>query len=257
MQVALYQFDMAWEDKPANYKRVASRVAAAGLPPGTLVVLPEMFATGYSMNAAAITEPVDGPTAAFLAGLAAEHRVYVVGGAAVADGQGKPRNEALAFDPGGRLVARYAKRQLFSLAKENVFYTPGEEPAAFDWEGCRVGLNVCYDLRFPEVFRPQAQAGVDLYAVIANWPVTRIEHWVALARARAIENQAYVVAVNRCGRDPWLEYTGRSQIVGPHGNVLADAGGAEGIVTAEVDLIGLREYRRAFPALADMRPDLL
>src|SRR4051812_15546165 len=120
MQVACLQFDIAWEDKPANYKRVESRVAAAALEPGSLLVLPEMFATGYSMDAAQVTEPAaDGPTSRFLADLAARHKLYVVGGVAQADEAGRPRNEALAFDPDGRQLARYAKMHLFSFAKEH------------------------------------------------------------------------------------------------------------------------------------------
>src|SRR5687768_11327978 len=118
MQVACCQFDIAWEDKPANYKRVESRTAAAGLPPGSLLVLPEMFATGYSMNAAEVTEPPDGPTAQFLADLAARHQIHVVAGVAQADESGRPRNEALAFAPDGRPLARYAKMHLFSFAGE-------------------------------------------------------------------------------------------------------------------------------------------
>jgi len=116
---------------------------------------------------------------------------------------------------------------------------------------------VCYDLRFPEVFRIAAARGAQLLAVIANWPSAREAHWLTLLRARAIENQAYVAGVNRCGEDPRLRYTGRSVIIDPRGEVLADAGSDEAVITADIDLADLEEYRRSFPALADMRRELL
>ena len=131
-----------------------------------------MFATGYSMNAAAVTEPADGPTARFLSDLAKRHGVYVVAGAALLGPAGRPRNEALAYGPDGRLLLRYAKNYPFSLAQEHAHYEAGDGTGSFDWDGCRVTPVVCYDLRFPELFRPAARRGTDLFAVIANWPVT-------------------------------------------------------------------------------------
>ena len=118
MQVACCQFDIAWEDKPANFRKVAAMVRGADLAPGTLLVLPEMFATGFSMNAAALNEPVTGETASFLSTLASGHRIYVLGGVAVRGPDGKPRNESLVFDPHGAPVARYAKAYPFSPGRE-------------------------------------------------------------------------------------------------------------------------------------------
>jgi len=112
---------------------------------------------------------------------------------------------------------------------------------------------VCYDLRFPELFRTPAARGAELICVIANWPAARESHWLALLKARAIENQAYVAAVNRCGRDPNVEYAGRSQIIGPRGEVLEDAGNGEAVIAAELDATLLRQYRGQFPALGDVR----
>lgn len=260
MQIACCQFDIAWEDKPDNYRKVAALVRGAKLEPGTLLLLPEMFATGFSMASERNGEPPDGPTVRFLSELAAEHRVHVLGGVAVADpttGRRVVRNEAVAVGPDGRRVTRYAKVQLFSLAGEDRHYEPGEAVGGFDWSGCRVAPFVCYDLRFPELFRravstPDARA--ELLAVIANWPLPRDSHWLALLRARAIENQAYVAAVNRIGHDGnGLTYFGRSQVIDPRGEVIADAGEDETVIRAEVDLGSVREWRRAFPALDDIR----
>ena len=257
MLVACCQFDIGWEDKTANYKRVQSRVDRAELPPGSLLVLPEMFNTGFTMNAAAVTEPIDGPTAGFLAELATEYRLYVLAGAAITGPAGRPRNEALAFDPSGRLLARYAKTYPFSLAGEGDHYESGRDIVGFDWNGCRVTPTICYDLRFPELYRRANQAGAELLVVMANWPVARADHWTTLLHARAIENLAYVAGVNRRGRDPMHEYPGRTQIIDPRGRVLADAGDRDEMIQADVDLDALREYRASFPPLQDLRSDLM
>jgi predicted amidohydrolase len=255
MDLACCQFDIAWEDKAANYRRVEGLVAAAGLAPGTLLLLPEMFATGFTMCAEAVAEPVDGPTARFLADLARRHEIFVEGGVVILSEDGsRPRNEALLFGPEGGLLGRYAKMHLFSLAGEHEHYLPGESPALFSWQEAQVCPAICYDLRFPELFRVAAARGVDLLTVIACWPASREEHWLALLRARAIENQCYVAAVNRCGNDPLgLAYSGRSQILDPRGVVLADAGSDDGVFRASVDLESQRRYRQKFPALRDIR----
>lgn len=255
MDLACCQFDIAWEDKLANYRRVEALVAAASLEPGTLLLLPEMFATGFTMRAEAVAEPTDGPAARFLADLARRHEIFVEAGVVILDeGAPRPRNEALVFSPDGRLLARYAKMHLFSFAGEPEHYAPGGSPTRFRWLDAQVAPAICYDVRFPELFRAAAVGGVDLFTVIACWPAPREEHWLALLPARAIENQCYLAAVNRCGKDPsGLAYGGRSQIIDPRGTVLVDAGSGEGIIRANVDLEGQRRYRQEFPALADVR----
>lgn len=253
MRVACCQFDIAWEDKPANYARVRQFVRDANLARGTLLLLPEMFATGFSMNASNIAERPDGETARIVAALAREFGLYVVAGVVLSDAGEQPRNEAMVFDPAGALLCRYAKVHRFSFAGEHEHYAAGAAPTSFAVDGVRVQPTVCYDLRFPELFRTPAVRGAELICVIANWPAARDAHWMALLQARAIENQAYVAGVNRCGRDPNVEYSGRSQIASPRGEVLADAGGDERIIQAELDLERLREYRRKFPALNDVR----
>jgi predicted amidohydrolase len=257
MQLACCQFDIAWEDKPANFRKVAEMVRAARLEPGALLLLPEMFATGFSMNTAVTAEPAGGPTSTFLAELARDHRVHVLGGVAIRGADGKARNEALVFGPDGRFIASYAKVHLFTYGTEDKHYAPGDGLLRFNWgpqAGCAVAPRICYDLRFPELFRRDAGEGAELLTVIANWPVTRQAHWVTLLRARAIENQAYVAGCNRIGRDGnGLEYAGGSQIIDFGGHVLADAGAEEAVISAAVDPAALREYRARLPFLADMR----
>lgn len=250
MNVACCQLDIAWEDKQTNYARVETLVGGANLPSGTVLLLPEMFATGFSMNAKAIAETIDGPTARFVSNLARRFSIHVLAGAVIGD---LPRNEALLFDPAGELAARYAKVHRFSYAGEDQHYEAGGAAVCGAVQGIRIQPAVCYDLRFPELFRQKETRGAELICVIANWPTARDSHWAALLKARAIENQAYVAGVNRCGRDPNVEYSGHSQIVSPWGEVLADAGGVERIITAGLDLSRLGEYRKKFPALEDAR----
>jgi predicted amidohydrolase len=253
VRVACCQFDIAWEDKPANYVRVERRVRDAKLEPGTLLLLPEMFATGFTMNAADIAETPQGPTAQFVAQLAKTHGIHVLAGVVLANNASHAQNEALLFDSAGKQICRYAKIHRFSFAAEDQHYAAGTEAVSCAIEGWRVQPTICYDLRFPELFRQKEVAGAELICAIANWPSTRTSHWDTLLKARAIENQAYVAAVNRCGRDPNVEYSGHSQIISPRGEVIAHAENADTIIQAELDLQKLREYRKIFPALNDVR----
>ena len=255
MQVACCQFEVVWCDKPANYRRVAEMVAGAKLEPGTLLLLPEMFATGFSMAAEEIAEPPDGPTVQVLGELARLHQIFIQAGVVVRDtAGGRPRNEAVVVGPVGNRIARYAKRHLFSLAGEDQFYAPGNGPESFGWQEAVCTPAICYDLRFPEHFRAEATFAAELIAVIACWPAAREAHWSALLTARAIENQCYAAGCNRCGSEPGgPAYSGCSQIIGPRGELLAEAGSGPTIIRATIDLDELQRYRAIFPALRDRR----
>jgi len=254
MTVLGLQFDIAWESKPANFATVGRLLAQAAPKNGSLVVLPEMFATGFSMNVDVVAEAYGGETEKFLAATAKEFGVYLVAGAAMLGRDSRARNKALVFTPGGELLAFYAKMRPFTPGGEKEHYTAGEHAVTFKWDAATVSPFVCYDLRFPELFREAAAAHrPELFVVIASWPDKRIHHWVALLQARATENQAYVVGVNRIGTDPYYTYSGRSIIVDPQGAILADAGVAEGIISAQMDLANLRNYRQGLPFLDDMK----
>ena len=253
MNVHAVQLDIVWEDKEANFRQVRKLLEAAPPSAGDLVVLPEFFATGFSMNVAGIAEDVCGKVETFLAELAAETGAFVLGGVAVRNGDGRGRNEAVAFDGGGALAARYCKLHPFSFGGEDAHYEAGGDLVTFEWGGHTVAPMICYDLRFPEAFRAAMDRGATVFPVIANWPLPRTAHWTALLRARAIENQAYVVGVNRCGIDPYLAYGGNSLIVDPMGNALAESGGEECVLRGAMDAAALGEYREKFPALRDRR----
>jgi predicted amidohydrolase len=254
VNVIALQFDIAWENKSANFEKVRRLLAQASPEKDSLVVLPEMFATGFSMNVNAIAESYGGETEQFLVVIATAFGIHLIAGAAMRGRDGKVRNKALVFSPEGKLIAFYAKMHPFTPGGEAEHYTAGERPVAFRWGDCNVSPFVCYDLRFPEVFREAAAAHrPELFAVIANWPEKRIQHWVRLLQARAIENQAYVLAVNRVGSDSFYSYPGRSLIVDPQGEILADAGEHEGFIQTTLDLANLRKYREGLPFLTDMR----
>jgi predicted amidohydrolase len=258
MKIYVCQLDIAWEDKAANFAKVRQLLGSAKLEKGSLVLLPEMFATGFSMNVQAIAEDPDaGPTARFLAECATQFGVFVAGGLVTIGADGKGRNEMIVAAPDGARAARYAKIHPFTYGEESHHYSGGDKVCTFSCRGAAVAPFICYDLRFPEIFRVAMRNGAEVYIVIASWPDRRAEHWTTLLRARAIENQAYVAGVNRCGRDPRCGYSGHSQIIDPQGNVLVDAGEGENVVGAEIDLHALHSYRAKFPALNDLRPEFL
>ncbi len=254
MKLICLQPDIVWEDREANGVKVRDLLEAAAPPPGSLVLLPEMFATGFTTDPEAACEPPGGGTERFLAETARCRNVTLLAGVATRAPDGRGRNEAVAFGPDGAELARFAKLHPFTFAGEARHFAAGEGIVTFPWNGFTVAPFVCYDLRFPEAFRAAVRRGADLFAVLANWPAEREDHWLALLRARAIENQACVAGVNRCGRCPRHAYPGRSLIVDPRGVVLADAGSAEGSIDAVPDLTALKAYRRDFPVLGDMRP---
>lgn len=267
-RVHLVQLDIAWEDRPANRARAEALIDRADPRPGDLVILPEMFDTGFSF-ATERTADLDGTTQSFLAGMAGRRGITVLGGFTHTDpnGSGVARglNRAAAFGPEGGRLANYDKVHPFSIGREHERIAAGAEIVTFRWEGSaampgssdavalRVAPIICFDLRFPELFRRALDFGAEAFAVIANWPCSRAHHWRALLVARAIENQAFIFAVNRCGHDPLLEYHGGSIVIGPKGEVLAEANDQEMTLSAEVDFRAVAEWRRVFPAWRDRR----
>ena len=254
MYVVCCQLNIIWENKPANHDKVHVLIEKAAPRHDSLVILPEMFSTGFSMNVATISDSDSRETQNFLATLAADYGLYVVGGVVSTAPGSRGFNECVAFSPDGVEIARYRKMHPFTLAGESEHYAAGGAVQVFPCHEFKIAPFICYDLRFPEVFRDAVRRGATLYTVIANWPTPRVEHWVTLLKARAIENQAYVVGVNRCGDDPHLSYPGRSMIIDPRGQILAEAGSQEGTISADLDLNALTDYRRGFPFLQDIRP---
>ncbi len=257
MKIYGLQIDSVWENKAANHDKVSALLDRAKPEAGSLVVLGEMFASGFSMNAAAIHDSDSHETQDFLSRKAAEYKVFLLGGVVTKDVSGLGRNESVVYSPEGKEIARYCKLQPFTLGGEKANYVAGNDVCLFNWQDFTVASFICYDLRFPELFRVAAKRGANLITVIASWPDVRVDHWVTLLKARAIENQAYVIGINRCGNDPKLYHSGRSSIFDPSGKLLADAGSEEGWIEAEVNLKSLLDFRGQLPFLEDIRPDFV
>jgi predicted amidohydrolase len=251
--VAGVQHDIVWEDPPANFARLGPMIGRAAEGGARLVVCTEMFSTGFSMQAERIAEPYDGPSVRFLVEQARAHRVWVCASVPErAGGDTRPYNQLVLAAPDGT-VHRYAKMHPFTYGREDRHYVAGDRPLTVDVEGLRCSFFVCYDLRFGDDFWALAPY-TDCYVVPANWPASRRDHWTTLLRARAIENQAYVVGVNRVGSGGALTYSGDSTIVAPFGEVEAHGGDQETIVFAEVDAARVAAVRAEFPFLQDRRP---
>ena len=251
MRIALVQMDLAWEDVPENHRRAARLLEEAAAGGARLALLPEMFSTGFSMDSRRIAQPPGGPSESFLREQSARLDLWILASVPEA-GEPSPRNMALLVSPDGSVV-RYAKIHPFSYAGEDRVYTAGDRVVTAEIEGMRVTPLVCYDLRFPEPFRTAADE-TDLFAVVANWPDQRREHWRALLRARAIENQAYVAGVNRAGDGNGLHYAGDSAAIAPLGETIVEADDREQVLFADVDPGIVRKLRSRFPALNDRRP---
>ncbi len=254
------QFDIAWEDKPANHRQVQSLLEAARPEAGSLILLPELFDVGFSLNVETCSEQATGHASErFCADLARRLEIYVQGASIQRPaGHALATNNAVVFNPGGELICRYEKIHPFSAGREPEAYVGGEAIRTFDWQGVRVCPFICYDLRFPEIWRAAAvYRHAELFTIGANWPVPRHHHWLTLLEARAIENLAWVAAVNRVGDDPFLQYGGGSRIVSHAGEVVADAGDRTGVISAEIDIEAMRAWRDSFGALRDVREQFL
>lgn len=259
MRVAVIQHDIVWEDATATCAHLVPQLAQAAGAGAQLAVLTEMFAIGFSDRAYQLAEDLDGPTATWMSEQARTHRMWVAGSlpltspsTAVAGQRAKPTNTLLVVGPDGD-VHRYDKVHPFTYAGEHDRFASGaEQDVVIDIEGLRIGLSICYDLRFSYLYWDRAER-VDAELIVANWPESRRHHWQALIDARAVENQVYVVASNRVGMGGTLAYAGDSRVVGPDGEVRAAAARAEAILVTDLDAQVVADVRATFPVAADRR----
>ena len=254
MKIAAVQHDIVWEDPEANFDRLAPMVARAATDGARLVVLSEMYSTGFSMDSDRVAEDPDGPSVGFLADQAAAHGVWVCGSVPVRDPSKAPLpfNRFVMAGPDG-VAATYDKIHPFSYGGEHEHYAAGSERLTITVEGVRISPFVCYDLRFSDEFWSLAP-DTDCYVVAANWPAPRRAHWSALLVARAIENQAYVVGVNRVGTGGGIDYQGDSVVIDPFGIEVAGAPeGEEAVLYADIDLSRVEKIRTRYPFLEDRR----
>ena len=254
MKVAILQRDIIWADPAANVARADEAIRA--LPSDVrLIVLPEMFSTGFAIEPEGIAEPEDSETLAWMKEVAARRGCAVAGSVAVGLFEGTFRNRFYFVRPDGN-VSYYDKHHLFTYGNEHLSYTAGQERVVVEWGGVRFLLQVCYDLRFPVWSRNHNDYDCAIY--VANWPTPRIEAWNILLHARAIENQCYVVGVNRVGTDPACHYSGGSVVIDPYGRDLAACPrDEESVAVADLDMEALRAFRKKFPVLKDKDPSPL
>ncbi len=264
LRVALGEYDTGWHDPALSVQRARQLVARAAEAGARLVLLPEMCTTGFSMEPGEHAEALGGAQSSAFAAMAREYDLWILAGLAMvesADPLGPACstrvNAAVLFGPSGEVESVYRKQRLFAMAGENEHYASGDEPLVISIDGLRVSPFICYDLRFPELFRAVAP-DVDAFLLIANWPKARAEHWDALVKARAIENLCYVVAVNRIGEGDGIIYDGRSVAYGPWGDELPDvrtgreaAAIGAGPRVVELDAARVAETRTKFPFLDD------
>ena len=256
LRIALIQQDTVWQDPAANLARARGWVCRAAEAGARVAVFPELFTLGFTMAPEPFAEAIPGPTVEAVGALSREFGLYLVGSAVEAH-QPHPRNAAFVTAPDGSLLSTYRKLHPFSYGDENRHYSGGTDCPLFAVDGVPCGLQICYDLRFPEPFRALATRGAEVIFIPANWPRRRIAAWSTLLAARAIENQLAVCGVNRVGQDALgLDYPGASAIHDCFGAVVAAGDSAEGLVVGDLDLEQLRSWRERFPALQDRRPEL-
>jgi omega-amidase len=248
MKISIIQPDLAWEDKSRNLKNLGEMISP--LYNNTdIVVLPEMFNTGFSMNPEQLSESSEAETFDWMKNIAQKGSFGLCGSYMV--------KENLQFFNRWVFVAPekeswyYDKRHLFSMAGENKFFSPGKTRLIFSFRGLRISPYICYDLRFPVWSRNRNDYDLIIYA--ANWPESRISVWNTLIKARAIENQCYVAGANRIGTDgKGIKYCGDSMIIDPRGEIIASANpNEESSITGEISLTELSDFRKKFPVLKD------
>ena len=250
MKIALVQYNPAWENKDENKKKIISLLSnISGIE---LLVFPEMTLTGFTMKSEEMSETIQGDSFRFFSSVAKEKSAHVFAGI-IERRNTRLYNTLIHIKPNGNLFKLYRKVHPFSYSGENENFDAGVKPALTKIRKWKIGLTICYDLRFPELFRKYGKKKAHLIVNIANWPDTRIEHWRTLLKARAIENQCYIAAVNRVGDDTKLYYNGFSSVFDPMGKEIASLEKEEKVVVIELDKKYVNEVREKFPFLEDIK----
>lgn len=258
MRISLIQLNIAFGDPEANYAAAGRRIreAAAGQP--DCILLPELWTTGYDLTRLNEIADEEGmKTRTFISALAKEYGINIIAGSVAAkSGDNGVTNTLFVFDRQGLPAGEYSKLHLFRLMDEHLYLKPGGSKGLFKVDGASCAGVICYDIRFPEWIRAHTAQGAEVLFVTAEWPKPRLAHWRSLLISRAIENQCYVAACNRCGEDPANIFAGHSMIIDPWGEIVCEAGEGEEIVTGTLDLHRVRQVREQIPIFSDRRPEL-
>ena len=257
VKVAMVQMDIEFGNPAKNFSRVGEALGQAKAEGAKVVVFPEMWNTGYDLGSLPLLADRDGRRTKTLVGqLAKQLALNVVAGSVATLKDGRFYNTTYAFDQTGQVVAEYDKAHRFGPMQEDQYVAAGDQSAIYEVAGLKSASLICYDLRFPEWWRTAGTKGVNIFFLPAEWPASRIEQWEALLKARAIENQAFVIGVNRVGDDPNNRFNGHSMAIAPSGEVLANAGETAGITLVEVDQTAVQEAKKLFDIQNDRRPEL-
>ena len=256
LTVALGQIDLVLGNREANLATVRQIAARAEMAGADLLVLPELWGTGYLLEQAhELSDPLGKGLFEEVAVLAARHHLAIVGSLLERDGE-HVYNTATLYDAQGKRLHSYRKTHLIGLMQEDRYLGAGQQAEVFETAWGTSACAICYDLRFPELFRRYALAGAGVMIIPAEWPTARIEHWRTLLRARAIENQAVVIACNRVGSDRANHFGGHSVVIDPWGNILVEGDDQTGLLTASVDLDSIAKAREFLPIFRDRRVEL-
>jgi omega-amidase len=250
LKIGLVQYAPVWENKAESIEKIKSLVT--NISEIDLLIFPELTLTGFTMKADKFTEDLMGASYLFFSSLAKEKNCAIMYGV-IEKGKRKNFNALVHLNNQGKIISTYRKIHPFSYSKENIFYGKGKAVVITNVKGFKTGLSICYDLRFPELYRMYAKERVHMIVDIANWPVTRIEHWRTLLKARAIENQCYVIGVNRVGDDPKSHYNGFSSVFDPMGKEIVAVENEEKLIEVEIDKSCVNEIRKNLPFLNDIR----
>ena len=251
LNISLAQMDVALGEPEKNLSKVREMTAEAHRRRSDVVIFPELWSTGYDLaRTQEHATPTDKGIFAEVAKLAKEHSIHIIGSLLSVKGDGHS-NTAAIYSPQGQLLGEYSKAHLFRLMEEDKYLVPGRKAPVFELPWGKSALAICYDLRFPELFRKYALADAKVVFLTSEWPYPRLMHWQTLLKARAIENQLFMVACNRVGQSGNWSFFGHSAIYGPSGELIVGAGEAETLLTAMIDLDAIDEVRQLIPVFDD------
>lgn len=255
IKVSLLQMNIIPGDPKTNRENAVHLINQAVLQSSDIVVLPEMWTTAYQLEGIAnICDKYGMPTNDMMSATAKEKGINIVAGSYASLEEGKVFNTAYIFDRCGNNIAKYQKIHLFKLMEEHKYIESGSSHCVFMLDGIKCGIIICYDLRFPELTRKLALEGIKLLFVPAEWPAARLDHWITLLKARAIENQIFVAAVNRAGEHPKDEFLGGSMVINPLGEIIAQGDYKQQIISAELDFSLIDQAKINIDILEDRVP---
>lgn len=255
LTVSCLQMNIGYGRTEQNYETAKRMINKALSEKPDIIVLPELWTTGYDLTRLEeIADQNAKRTIQFLQEKAKQYRVHFVGGSVANQEESGVKNTLLIINKHGELVHQYSKLHLFKLMDEHLYLEAGGEKGLFQLANRQFAGVICYDIRFPEWIRAHTAEGAEALFVVAEWPEPRLSHWRSLLIARAIENQCYVIACNRSGSDPNNQFAGHSMFIDPWGEVIAEAGAGEEILTAVIKLDLVKEIRKQMPIFADRKP---